>query len=86
MASKRKAVQFMWLKTPLAAGLRSDASAQLIEQLRYAGTISIVHETDEHYVLKLYEPHDVEAGGAWAEQNAARMQSFGINATVVKER
>lgn len=80
MASKRKAVQFLWLKNQG----RSDSAALLVEQLRCAGVLTIVRETESHFVLKLYEPFDVEAGGAWAQQSADRMQSFGINAVVVR--
>lgn len=80
MATSRKAVQFLWLKSEA----HGHTAELLIEQLRYMGVVSIVTESDESYVLQIQEPRGVEAGGLWADQNAERMQSFGINARVVK--
>jgi hypothetical protein len=63
-------------------GLRRTSDVEmLIEQLRYAGVLSIVkHDTDAgNMVIEIYPPREVNAD-IWAEMNAGRMKSFGINA------
>lgn len=60
----------------------------LIEQLRYAGVVTVVRQTDDAdgngtwYVLRLHCPAGTGSPAVWADQNAARMQSFGLNAEV----
>lgn len=81
MATKRKAIQLQWLKAEDPRGHSADL---LIEQLRYMGLVSIISESEDGYMLQVQEPRGVEAGGCWADQNAERMRSFGINAVVVK--
>jgi len=79
---KVSAVQFMFL-----SGDNIHGAGLLIEQLRYAGKLSVVREnvveTGTWYVLQIRPPHgynDVR----WAQQNVERMQSFGINAEIVR--
>lgn len=72
-------VLFQWVVEPQETHV-----AMLIEQLRYAGIVSIVKEDtvdgmDTTYMLELRAPKGVDAR-VWADQNARRMQSFGINA------
>jgi hypothetical protein len=66
----------------------ADTSGLLIEQLRYAGLLKVVRETeiDNHdgtystaYMLEVNCPHGLD-DEVWARQNAERMRSFGINA------
>ena len=78
MASKKKAIQFIWLKNEE----RRDSSGLLIEQLRYAGLLSVIADMDTHYVLQAYCPTGL-LSDVWAQQNSERMRSFGINAVDV---
>lgn len=60
---------------------QDDQWGTLIEQLRYAGLLDR-HDnvgTGNSKCFDLLPPHGVD-GDVWAEQNAQRMQSFGINA------
>ena len=49
-----------------------------LEQLRYMGLIKL-HRNDETSCFDLFAPYGVDSE-VWAEQNAERMASFGINA------
>lgn len=76
-------VQFMWLAKDMSQ------TGMFIEQLRYAGLLTVVRETeaenqvDTWFVCQMRAPKGLNAA-VWAQQNAERMQSFGINAAVVK--
>lgn len=72
----RKAVQFMFLKT--------HSSELIIEQLRYAGVLSVQKEDGDGYVLRINCPSRLVNDDHWAESNQERMSTFGINAVVVK--
>jgi hypothetical protein len=60
-----------------------DSAGLLIEQLRYAGIVKIVTESEidsgTSYMLEINCPHGLN-DRVWAKQNADRMKSFGINA------
>lgn len=91
MRARRYAVQFLYRVSDNSRGLST-----LIEQLRYAGLLSIIKETDYENpdptgsdygvngVYRLHAPAGVDTK-VWAEQNAARMKTFSINAEVVPE-
>lgn len=50
-----------------------------VEQLRYMGHAFELASYDDRQVLEFYAPKGVDSK-IWAEQNAARMQSFGLDA------
>ena len=63
--------------------------SMLVEQLRYAGlvgSVNVKYENDEDadgtLSFTIWEPSGVR-GKVWAEQNVARMRSFGIKAEEV---
>lgn len=56
----------------------------LIEQLRYANLVHVVKESTDDlnqtvYMLELVAPKGMDQR-VWVDQNAKRMQSFGLNA------
>lgn len=55
-----------------------------VEQLRYMGHCKLLAEFDDpdRMVIEFYapDPHSAQQTKVWAEQNAARMRSFGVNA------
>lgn len=57
-----------------------------LEQLRYMGHAKELASYDDRNVIELYCPestkHDTKV---WAEQNAARMRSFGIDAAAAPQ-
>jgi hypothetical protein len=53
-----------------------------VDCLRYAGVLS-VHDTESAQCLEISAPKGL-IGKVWAEQNAARMRSFGYNAVAVE--
>jgi hypothetical protein len=60
-----------------------DSAGLLIEQLRYAGLVKVIKETEIEsgtaYMLEINCPKGLN-DLVWAQQNAERMRSFGINA------
>ena len=52
-----------------------------LESLRYAGIIGDVHESDAYTSFRLYAPRGLDEK-CWAKANAARMSTFGIDASV----
>ena len=67
-------------------GLQPDQTLSMfLEQLRYAGLVSICKEEwdkngeRDRIVFDIYPPKGVDAQ-IWADQNAKRMKSFMINA------
>ena len=56
-----------------------------IEQFRRAGYLKILHENDERIILEMICPHHREPTLPWAEMNAERMKSFGINAAATPQ-
>lgn len=65
-----------------------DFGGLLVEQLRYAGIVT-VHEraqsdTVPHF-FDIHAPKSVSDTDLWAKMNAERMQSFGINAVAAPE-
>lgn len=56
----------------------------LIEQLRSAGVVHVVKERHEmegcYYLLEIRCPRGPYDLRMWADMNASRMQSFGLNA------
>lgn len=63
---------------------RSPNASLLIEQLRAAGIVSVVRDTcgedGEHFMLQICCPKGPYDTRQWAEMNASRMRSFGLNA------
>jgi hypothetical protein len=62
----------------------SDQWGGLIEHLRYARLITVHRDNDEGICFDILPPHGVN-NEIWAEQNAERMQSFGVNAVSAPE-
>ena len=63
-----------------ALGIQPTDQVRLfLEQLRYAGIVKICKDDELRMVIDLYAPKGVIAD-SWAESNANRMRSFGINA------
>lgn len=54
--------------------------ADIIECLRYAGTIRIIQDDDSAQVIDLYPNKNIGNSKVWSEQNSARMRTFGWNA------
>lgn len=79
----RHAVQFQ-----IVVSDNDKATGLLIEQLRYAGIVSVMRESDElearTYILKITSPRGLN-DKVWTQCNVERMQSFGINAVQVNE-
>lgn len=56
-------------------------SDKFLECLRYAGIASTTHETsNEGVMFDLYPPRYINDSKMWAEQNAKRINTFGVNA------
>jgi hypothetical protein len=53
-----------------------------LECLRYAGVVTI-HETEHGQCFDIHCPKEIGRPNIWAEQNAARMKSFGYNAIAI---
>jgi len=57
-----------------------------VEQLRYMGHAREVADYDDSNVLEFYCPNPKECDTwKWADQNAARMRSFGIDAAAAPQ-
>jgi hypothetical protein len=83
MKQRKYCIQFIWLKPEHD---RSDTAGLLIEQLRHAGLLDVMSETDTHYVLRIRSNSKLTwLNDNWNNANCARMQSFGLNAEVVPE-
>lgn len=50
-----------------------------LECLSYAGFVTLHHDDEERQTFDLHAPFNLN-GKVWAEQNAARMTTFGYNA------
>lgn len=76
---RKRCVLFQWTVPDHNTG----SVGMLIEQLRYAGLVKVVKETDNEngraFVLEINAPKGYD-DRAWAHQNVNRMKSFGINA------
>jgi hypothetical protein len=66
-------------------GLDPDKIRLLLEQLRYAGVINWIKDEADRVIFDLYPPTGVSSTKAWAEANAARIRSFGINAAAAPD-
>lgn len=56
-----------------------------VEQLRYAGIVRVLAEFVNRSVLELRPPLGEANSNVWAQQQAERMRSFGINAAAAPE-
>lgn len=79
--AKQHYVELLWKIDPDLHD--SGRCGLLIEQLRYAGSISREEFPDGEYTLKIWCPKEVAADRRewWATRNAERMRSFGLAAT-----
>lgn len=86
-----RVVNMTRVDAPLSFGVGALNVGMLIECLRYAGCVTKVSEDEEvevagetYYkeVFDIHAPRDIGKGftRSWAEQNAKRIQSFGVNA------
>lgn len=73
-------ILLQWIDNDKVGG---HTSGLLIEQLRYCGLVSVVKQTENltntTYILEIPAPRGVDKR-VWADQNALRMKSFGLNA------
>jgi hypothetical protein len=80
MANKLWVVRVVIVKGDDALPLTAKIGGEWIESLRYAGLIR-THEVGlTLYCFDLPAPHGTGDTKAWAEMNAKRMKTFGINA------
>jgi hypothetical protein len=64
----------------------SRLSGLWVEQLRYMDLVKVLGDFDTHQVLEFKCPYPtVATSKTWAEQQAERMKSFGINAAAAPQ-
>jgi len=90
MAKKRRyVVRVVMFKDEHATPLRREISFErnmgtFLECLRYAGLVTIHQDDGKHVTFDLHAPRGLD-DAVWAQHNADRMQTFGINAVKAPE-
>lgn len=73
-------VQLAEYTNPIDKLMASPLTDSWIECLRYAGVVHVVETASENTVFDILPPANIRDSKVWAESNAGRIKSFGMNA------
>lgn len=77
MAKREYVVRIIWDRE---ATINAHFNGPWLECLRYAGIATVHKDEEDKQVFDLHAPKGIADTALWAEVNANRMSSFGINA------
>lgn len=83
-------MKLLWvvrIVVPVDDTLAGGSFRKWLEQMRYAGIVHLIRRDDEGYCFDFYPPRNVNGVDSkeWADRQASRMISFGINAVPAPE-